>query len=93
MFRKSLAADRGMLFVFPRDGDYPFYMKDTYVPLDLLYLDATGRVVGVIENMRPLDETSRGIGRPARYVLEVNARSVRRWGVEAGDRVTLLDLR
>ena len=92
MFRRSLGADRGMLFVFPAAGDWPFYMRNTYIPLDLVYLDAKGRVVGVLENLRPLDETRRSVGRPARYVLEVNAHSARRWGLAVGDTVSLPDL-
>ena len=89
MFRRSLGADRGMLFVFPAAGDWPFYMRNTYIPLDLVYLDAAGRVVGFLEDMRPLDTTSRHVGKPARYVLEVNAGSVRGWGLRVGDTVAL----
>ena len=89
MFRRSLPADRGMLFVFEEEGDWPFYMKNTYIPLDLIYIDSDGRVVGCLEDLRPFDETARSVAAPARYVLEVNAGSVRRWGLRPGDRVDL----
>jgi hypothetical protein len=89
MFRRTLASTAGMLFVFEEEDDYPFWMKDTYIPLDLIYIDAAGRVVGILEDLRPLDETSRSVGAPALYVLEVNAGSARRWGLRPGDAVEL----
>lgn len=89
MFRKALAPATGMLFVFAREGRYPFYMRNTYVALDIVYLDAEGRVLGALERMHPLDETPRVVEAPARYVLEVEAGSVERWGLRPGDAVDL----
>ena len=84
MFRSRLAADAGMLFLMPRDDDWAFWMRNTLIPLDILFADADGRVVGVIEDARPLDETSRKVGAPSRYVLEVNGGWCRAHGVGVG---------
>ena len=89
MFRRSMAPDAGMFFFMPGDSDWSFWMKNTLIPLDLLFVDADGRVVGVVEDARPLDETSRRVGKPSRYVLEVNGGWCRRNGVGAGARVTI----
>jgi len=89
MFRRSLAPDAGMLFAMPADDDWAFWMKNTLIPLDLIYADRDGVVVGVIEDARPLDEASRRVGKPSRYVLEVNGGWCRKHGVGAGARLTL----
>ena len=89
MFRRSMAADAGMLFTMPTDRDWSFWMKNTLIPLDMLFVDADGVVVGVVEDARPLDETSRRVGKPSRYVLEVNGGWCRKHGVGAGARIVL----
>jgi uncharacterized membrane protein (UPF0127 family) len=87
MFRKKLAQDAGMLFVMPGDDDWAFWMKNTLLPLDLVFADKDGLVVGVVENARPLDETSRRAGKPSRHVLEVNGGWCSRNGVGVGARM------
>lgn len=87
MYRRSLARDAGMLFLFPRDQVMSFWMKNTYVPLDMLFIDATGRIADLHENAWPLDETPIRSDRPVRAVLELVAGSVRRLGIKVGDRV------
>ena len=89
MYREHLAPDAGMLFLMPGDDDWGFYMKDTLLPLDMIFIDRAGVIVGVVEDTRPLDETTRSAGRPSRYVLEVNARWCRDHGVAVGDRIEL----
>mgnify|MGYP006271155433 FL=1 len=71
MYRKHLEPGRGMLFVFPRPGEHPFWMKNTYISLDLIFFDAQRRIIGIIRNAAPLDETPLSIGSPSKYVLEV----------------------
>ena len=71
MFRRSLAEDRGMLFLYASDRDGGFWMKDTYIPLTIAYIDAEWRVLE-LRSGRPLDETVLTPGQPYRYVLEVN---------------------
>ncbi len=89
MYRKEIPEDGGMLFVFEREDDWPFYMRNTYIPLDLLYLDSEGTICGFVENMRPLDESPRSSGCAARFVIEVRGGAVAAWALRVGDRVSL----
>ena len=88
MYRKSLAPDRGMVFVFPAEEVQNFYMKNTYVPLDMVFVSADGRVVGVVEDARPLTLDIRSVPAPSRYVVELNAFAARAQGIRAGTTVT-----
>lgn len=88
MFRQSLADDRGMLFLFPDDQTGGFWMRNTYVPLTIAYLDAEGRVLEFAQG-KPLDTTVLTPSRPYRYVLEVNQGWFERRGLAAGARVVL----
>ncbi len=85
MERTELAEDAGMLFVFNRDQQAPFTMKNTLIPLSIAYIDAGGRIVD-IQDMQPLDETTRYISaEPYRYALEVNQGFFEARGVEVGN--------
>ncbi len=84
MYRTSLPEDRGMLFDLRVRDDHQFWMHNTCIPLDLLYVDEDGLIVGIVESAPVLDDTSRGVGCPSRYVLEVNAGWSRRHGIRAG---------
>lgn len=77
-----------MLFVFPDSAVRSFWMKNTPLALDLIFIDES-RVVGIIENAVPFSLVSRSVGVPSRYVLEVHAGFARRHGIETGDRVEL----
>lgn len=87
MFRKSLDADAGMLFLFDALEIRRFWMRNTYIPLDMIFLDDKRTVVGIEENTIPLDETSRGPNQPAQYVIEVQGGYARQHGVGLGSRV------
>jgi len=89
MFRQSLAEGHGMIFVFPQDADHEFWMKNTYIPLDMIYISADGRIVGIHPNATPLSEAGISVGRPSRYVLEVPGGYAARRGIAPGDRVEL----
>jgi uncharacterized membrane protein (UPF0127 family) len=86
MFRSSLAADAGMLFVFDESSDHAFWMKNTLIPLDMIFIDEGGRIVGVVADATPgsLEPRSGGV---SRFVLEVNAGWAKAQGVAAGDAV------
>jgi uncharacterized membrane protein (UPF0127 family) len=73
MFRQSLDADKGMLFIFEGDEPRSFWMKNTYIPLDLIFINSRNEVVGVHYSAIPKDETNILSGSPAQYVLEVRA--------------------
>jgi uncharacterized protein len=89
MYRKSMGADRGMLFDLLVRDDHKFWMHNTCIPLDLLYIDEDGLLVGIVENAPTLNDESRGVGCLSRWVLEVNAGWSRKHGVKAGQHVTL----
>ncbi len=89
MFRRALGEDAGMLFVFSSAAPRAFWMRDTCIPLDILFLDGDGRVVGILENVPTMNDESREVACPARYVLEVNAGWSRRHGATVGMRVEL----
>lgn len=71
MFRNHLSEDRGMLFVYPGDQVLSFWMKDTYIPLTIAFLDSAGRILE-LRDAEPLDETPIVAGQPCRYALEMN---------------------
>jgi len=90
MNRFSLKPDHGMLFVFPSPQPLAFWMKNTYVPLSIAFIDAEGRVLN-IEDMKPHDETAVPSKGAALYALEMKQGWFRERGVKAGDRVRGLE--
>jgi uncharacterized protein len=87
MFRTQLGRDDGMLFIFDEDEDNGFWMRNTFIPLDMIFIDSSGKIVGIVANAEPKSEVSRHVGIPNRYVLEVNGGWSAEHGVAAGDRV------
>lgn len=88
--RESLDADSGMLFVYYNPGDYRFWMKDTLIPLDIIWISPDKTIVHIEADVKPASfpETF-GSSQPAQYVLETNAGWAAKNGVEVGDRVSL----
>ena len=86
MFRRDLGAREGMLFVFPDIASRAFWMKNTFIPLDLIFLDAGRRVVHIAHDAKPQDESLIPSQRPAKYVLEVPGGQTAAWGLAEGDR-------
>lgn len=84
MKRDSMPADHGMIFVFPDEAERSFWMRDTRFPLDILFVDASGKVVSV-RAMKPYDLSSTPSDGPAKYAIELNAGAAERAGVKAGD--------
>jgi len=72
MYRNHLDPDAGMIFVFAGSEPRTFWMKNTEIPLDMVFADANARVVGIVANAEPYTETPRAVDAPAQYVLEVN---------------------
>jgi uncharacterized membrane protein (UPF0127 family) len=88
MFRKELPDGRGMLFDFSPEQEVSMWMKNTYIPLDMIFIGADGRILRIAENTQPLSTKiipSRG---PARAVLEVVAGTAKKYGIAPGDRVS-----
>lgn len=92
MYRDSLPAHRGMLFVYPSAEPRSFWMKNTRIPLSIAYIDATGAIVS-LHDLRPLSTESVPSAAPAQYALEVNRGWFAEHGVEVGDRVAPLPSR
>ena len=88
MFRHYLAPDAGMLFDFKRPIVAQMWMKNTPIPLDMLFLDAGGKIVDVHERAVPYSLDVIASKAPARFVIELNGGTVARLGISVGDRVT-----
>ena len=86
MNRRSMAANQGMLFVFPQAGPHCMWMRNTYLPLSVAFLDAQGRILNV-EDMKPQSETSHCAAGPARFALEMNLGWFASKGLKAGQRI------
>jgi hypothetical protein len=87
MFVRDLPADQGMLFIHPVPRPAAFWMKNTYIPLDILFIDARGKVVKIYERATPLSLEPLGVDTPVRAVLELRGGESARRGIRAGDRV------
>ncbi len=87
MERTDLAEGQGMLFVFDPPREVSFWMKNTPLPLDLIYIDRSGVVVRVAENATPYSEDRLPSGAPVRAVLEINGGLAARFGIAAGSEV------
>jgi uncharacterized membrane protein (UPF0127 family) len=88
MYRKQMDDDAGMLFRMEHEV-HTFWMHNTCIPLDMLFLDTDGVVVGIVENAPTLDDGPRSVACPSGWVLEMNAGWSRKHGVKAGQRVTI----
>lgn len=87
MFRKELPEGRGMLFDFQRDQDISMWMRNTYIPLDMIFISGDGRIRRIAENTEPMSEKIIPSGGPVRGVLEVIGGTARKLGLAPGDRV------
>lgn len=85
MFRDSLAKNSGMLFIFPREGMYSFWMKDTRIPLSIAFINSQGRIVG-LDEMRPYDTVTVHMPfEPYTYAIEMDSGWFSQKGVRKGD--------
>ncbi len=84
MNRETMPRGAGMLFVYPDAREVSFWMHDTLIPLDMIFIDESGRVVRVAAQARPLDETPVPSGAPVRFVLEINGGLAARLGIVPG---------
>jgi len=87
MFRRSLPPSYGMLFDFKRDQEVSFWMHNTYVSLDMIFIRSDGRIVRIAENTETESDKLIPSQGPVRFVLEVVAGTARKLGIEPGDRV------
>ncbi|MFZ0775432.1 MAG: DUF192 domain-containing protein [Xanthobacteraceae bacterium] len=88
MFRKSLPEGHGMLFDFQTEQPVQFWMRNTYIPLDMIFIRGDGRVLNIAQNATPLSDALIPSAGPVRSVLEVIAGTARKYHIAPGDRVT-----
>jgi len=86
--REFIAADGGMLFVFPEEAPKSFWMKNTPLPLDIVFINLRGIVVNIHEHAEPFSTRNIVSTKPAIYVLEIPAGSAKTYGLKAGDSIT-----
>lgn len=87
MFRRDLLPDRGMLFDFEKNDRIFMWMKNTYLPLDMVFFGKDGRVVSIARDTEPLSERLISSGEPATTVIELNAGTASKLGIDVGDRL------
>jgi hypothetical protein len=87
MFRKELPEGRGMLFDFKTEQSVEFWMHNTYIPLDIIFIRGDGRILRIAENATPLSDAHIPSGGPIRGVLEVIGGTAKKLGIAPGDRV------
>lgn len=85
MYRTELGTNQGMLFIFPDSQLRSFYMKNTKIPLDIIYINEDKTIVSFQKNAKPYDETSLPSNAPAKYVLEINGGLSDKWMLNVGD--------
>jgi uncharacterized membrane protein (UPF0127 family) len=87
MYRVEMPEDQGMIFSWEDEAERSFWMHDTCIPLDMLYIGRDSVIQGVLEQVPAMDETPRAVPCPAAYVLELNAGWTRAHGVAPGQRI------
>jgi uncharacterized membrane protein (UPF0127 family) len=87
MFVRDMPETTGMLFIYADDEIRSIWMKNTYIPLDIVFARSDGRISSIDRNASPLTLTSRSSNEPVRYVLELNAGTTRRLGIGTGSRI------
>ena len=87
MFRKNLPDGQGMLFDFKREQDVSFWMQNTYIPLDMIFIRGDGPILRIVENAEPLSTRLIPSGGPVLAVLEVIGGTAHKLGIAPGDRV------
>jgi len=88
MYRKSMQKDRGMLFIQPTEDRQSFYMKNTEIPLDIIFINTGMKIVSFQKNAQPFNEISLPSKAPAKYVLEINGGLSDQLGLEVGDSIS-----
>jgi uncharacterized membrane protein (UPF0127 family) len=89
MYRESMEKNQGMLFIFDREEPRGFYMKNTNIPLDIIFLNSQNKIVSITRNAKPKSLQTIPSEIPAQYVLEVNAGLADEWNLSEGDSLIL----
>ncbi|MET0644505.1 MAG: DUF192 domain-containing protein [Candidatus Binatia bacterium] len=86
-YRRDLPPDRGMIFLFPAESEHSFWMKNTPIPLDMIFISKDLKIVGIVEQAVPFSTDSRSVPAASQFVLEINGGLSKRHGIKAGDSV------
>ena len=89
MYRKKLGDQEGMLFIFPEETERSFWMKNTYLELDMIFLDAQKKIVSITARAVPLTTSARPSKGAAKYVLEVRGGRAEAWGLNVGSELII----
>lgn len=89
MFRRELAPERGMLFVFPIEEQLSFWMKNTVISLDMIFINSELEVIGLLERVPPLNEEQRRVEGRSQYVVELAAGRAKELGIAKGCKLSL----
>ncbi len=87
MMRRNMKMDEGMLFLFDQETYQSFWMKNTILPLDIIYVNSNREIVTIYKNTKPYSEESLPSSKPSQYVVEVNAGYTDKFGIKEGDKV------
>jgi len=87
MYRREMNENEGMLFLFETETTQLFYMRNTIIPLDIIYVNSKFEIVDIYKNTKVLDETSLPSKAPARYVVEINAGLCDKYNIKEGDKI------
>jgi uncharacterized protein len=87
MYRQHMPPDDGMLFLLGENKDWKFWMRNTLIPLDMIFIRADMTIAGIVQNAEPKTDTLREVGQPSLYVLEVNAGWTASHGVKKDNKV------
>ena len=90
MYRESMEDHQGMLFLYETERVRSFYMKNTYIPLDIIYYESDSTLVSIQKNATPRDETSLPSEGPAQFILEINGGLSDEWGLEQDDKMSYI---
>jgi len=86
-YRRELADDKGMIFLFPAESIQSFWMKNTPIPLDMIFINQERKIAGIVEQTLPFSLDPRSVSSPSQYVLEINGGLSKKYGLKAGDAV------
>lgn len=92
MFRREMAESAGMIFLFPGESHQTFWMRNTLIPLDMIFIKADRTILGIYRNAVPETDDPRDVPGESQYVLEVNGGFCQRHNVNAGDRAEFVDI-
>jgi uncharacterized membrane protein (UPF0127 family) len=92
MFRKQMDENKGMLFIFPVEDKQSFWMRNTFIPLDMIFVNSSKKIVTIHWNTQTLSDQSYPSTAPAQYVLEVNGGYCSRHNINEGDKINFIEL-